>query len=295
MDTNKQPEGKHLTEKGSYKTHANSRRWHFLLVGEHGQIKSVKKFRGLAITAIGVVVVAVIGIAGLGFLYVRAVAHNTGLNHRIAAMKQQVAATQAEKEILMARLVIAETKIAGDPQATTASSVEPDAAPETAHAPTVAIPAVKSKRDTAVVPSASKSAGPPGIDPSSSPAETGIAVAVEDFKATLDTYQNILTLEYKVRNTKTDGTQVAGRTVLILKNSELDINTWVVLPEVKLVDGRPTGEKGQPFRISRFRVAKFAVEGYAEPSQFDKASVFVYTKTGELVLEKEFTVQIKVI
>ena len=290
MDTIKRPQGNQLTEKVSYKTQANSRRWHFLLVGEHGQIKSVRKFRGLAITAIGVIAVAVVGIAGLGFLYLRAMAHNTGLNHRIAAMKQQVAATQAEKEILMARLVIAETKIAADPQETAASSTESDAA----SAPALAKPATKPQQQTSVTPPASKSAVPPAAEPSLSPAETGMAVAVEDFKAMLDTYQNILTLEYKVRNASADETQIAGRTVLILKNSELDINTWVVLPDVRLVDGRPTGEQGQPFRISRFRIAKFAVEGYAEPSQFDTAVVFVYTKTGELILEKEFTVQIKV-
>jgi hypothetical protein len=97
-----------------------------------------------------------------------------------------------------------------------------------------------------------------------------------------------------VRNTNTDGTKVAGRTVLILSNSEQDMSTWVVLPDVKLIDGRPTGNQGQPFRIARFRVAKFTIEGYAEPDQFDTATVFVYARSGDLILEKEFSIQIKV-
>ncbi len=283
MDTTQHSTESPLTDKASHKPQTSSRRWHFLLVGEHGQIKSVRKFRGLAIAAVAVIAVAVIGIAGLGFLYLRAVAHNSRLNHRIADVQQQVAAIQAEKEILMTRLVIAETKIGEGPQETIPSSAEADDA---------AMPAMRPKHQAPVTQPVS---APTAIDASSAPAETGLAVAIEDFKATLDTYQNILTLEYKVRNTIADGTPVAGHTILILKNSELDINTWVVLPDVELVDGRPTGAKGQPFRISRFRVAKFTIEGYAEPSQFDTAVVFVYTKAGALVLEKEFTVQIKVI
>jgi len=285
MPKNKRLEEEHLTEKTSYKSQTGSRSWQFLLVGEHGQIKSVKKFRGLAITAVAVIAVAVIGIAGLGFLYLRAVAHNARLNDHIADVKQQIAAIQAEKEILMARLVIAETKLGEDPQETVAPSAVSDDASAPPKTSSAAVPELKPKQPLAA----------PPVSQLASPTETGLGVTVEDFKASLDTYQNILTLQYTVRNTKDDGTPVAGHTVLIMKNSNLDIDTWVVLPNVQLEDGRPTGEKGQPFRISRFRVAKFSIEGYAEPSQFDTAVVFVYTKAGELVLEKEFTVQIKVI
>jgi hypothetical protein len=283
-----------LTEKIYDKIHANSRRWHFLLVGEHGQIKSVKKFRGLVIIAVAVVTIAVAGIAGLGFLYLRGVTHNMRLNHRIAALQQQVAAIQAEKEILMARLVIAETKLKGDQPTTDTLPDEPKAPSTPAKETAQAAPATDSKQSAPLTPSVDRAVASVANETPSAVTEQANAIAIEDFQATLDTYQNVLTLQYKVRNTRTDGVPVAGHTVLILRNSEQDIDTWVALPKVKLVDGRPTGATGQPFRISRFRVAKFTIEGYADPSQFDSATVYVYAKTGELILEKEFSVQIKV-
>ena len=283
-----------MTQKIHDKSHANSRRWHFLLVGEHGQIKSVKRFRGLVITAVAVVTIAVAGIAGLGFLYVRGVTHNMRLNHRIADLQQQVAAIQAEKEILMARLVIAETKLEGRQQTADTLPDESKAPPAPDEVTAQAAPAADSKQPAPLTPSVDRAAAETANETPSALTEQANAIAIEDFQATLDTYQNVLTLQYRVRNIRTDGAPVAGHTVLILRNSEQDIDTWVALPEVKLVDGRPTGAKGQPFRISRFRIAQFTIEGYADPSQFDSATVYVYTKAGELILEKEFSVQIKV-
>ena len=298
MNDNKPDERPILTERTHDRVNINSRRWHFLLVGEHGQIKSVRKFRGLVITAVAVVVIAVIGIAGLGFLYVRGLAHNTKLNHRITELRQQVTAIQAEKEILMARLVIAETKLEGEPNpATTASSKAAPSRTATASPPgnpSTQPQGADIQPPPPVKPQARKATSTQSIDLSPPSAEAQIGIAVEEFEAVLDTYQNILTLQYRVRNTNTDGTKVAGHTVLILSNSEQDMSTWVTLPNVKLIDGRPTGDQGQPFRIARFRVAKFTIEGYAEPDQFDTATVFVYTRNGDLILEKEFSIQIKV-
>ena len=294
MNASKQNEKSILTEKTSDRVNINSRRWHFLLVGEHGQIKSVRKFRGLVITAVAFVVIAVIGIAGLGFLYVQGLAHSTKLNHRITELRQQVAAIQSEKEILMARLVIAETKLEDEADTTPAKTAGVDTAsiPEGSSEPS---PKADTKQPVAVKPPQREPAVTSSIDLSPPSAEMQVGIAVEEFDAVLDTYQNILTLKYKVRNTNTDGDKVAGHTVLILSNSDQDMSTWVTLPNVKLIDGRPTGDQGQPFRIARFRIAKFTIEGYAEPDQFDTATVFVYTRNGELILEKEFSIQIKVI
>lgn len=293
MDSGKPDRGTRLTAKTTEKVNINSRRWHFLLVGEHGQIKSVKKFRGLVIAAVAVVAIAVIGIAGLGFLYLRALAHNSQMNHRMADLRQQVASIQAEKEILMARLVIAETKLEGDSRPTPEPTPETDAGPTAAEAIPPATEQEPVRQEPQPPPTRQTEAtSAVDLSPASSGEQT--TIAVEDLQAILDTYQNVLRVQYKVRNTRNDGTKVAGRTVLILKNSEQDQNSWVVLPDVKLVDGRPTGDQGQPFRILRFRIAKFTVEGYLEPSKFDLATVFVYSRSGELILEKEFAVQIKV-
>jgi hypothetical protein len=299
MNANKPDAGPILTEKTHDRVNINSRRWHFLLIGEHGQIKSVKKFRGLVIAAIAVVVIAVIGIAGLGFLYVRGLAHNTKLSHRIADLRQQVTAIQAEKEILMARLVIAETKLAGAPNPTTTApsetrSAQTDTASTPADGPSTQPQVAAIKQPAPVTPPRRGAGATPSIDLSPPSTEAQVDIAVDEFQAVLDTYQNILTVQYKVLNTRTDGTKVAGHTVVVLANSEQDKSTWVTLPNVKLVDGRPTGDQGQPFRIARFRVAKFTIEGYAEPDQFDIATVFVFTRNGELILEKEFSIQIKV-
>jgi hypothetical protein len=296
MNDSKREEGNHVTDKTSSKAMATSRQWHFLIVGEHGQIKSIKKFRTLAIAAVTVVTVGIVGIASLGFLYLRALAHKSRLNHALTELQQQVTAISAEKDILMARLVIAETKHKSNPEpGATVAAEQPAPVAQPEKAPPPERPAAAAGSPALTLPS-EKNVAPPAseAEQGASDVQPGTSVAVEDVSATLDTYQNILTVQYTVRNTTPDGTPIAGHTVIVLKDSELDPEDWLVLPDVKLVDGKPTGERGQPFRITRFRIAKFTVEGHTEPSRFSTAVVFVYTKSGELILEQEFPVQIKV-
>jgi hypothetical protein len=209
-----------------------------------------------------------------------------------------------------------------------AAPVSKKPAPADTRAPAVAkapkpsastAPTVKDKPSGALSQSRGKAAQPvtvvdvPGADTKDQPAVTSdnaapsktppadtitlsetpsIKVDVEIVSVQHDPGESELKVRFKIKKILPPKGPVKGRTVFILKADQSDQGTWVTSPSVELVDGRPTGERGQRFSIVRFRVAEFKLEGQTTPQLFKTATVFVYTMEGDLLLEKDFDITV---
>jgi hypothetical protein len=269
------------------------RRWTLLFIGDHGNVITLKHFKAIMIGIGSLFVLAVVFAAVLFFQNQGILEQNKDLQKRFADSEMQIEKLRHEKEILMARLVRAEARtkenIAGDPRILQKmrdrQSVTP--APQVAAKPKP-VKAVEKKRS---VPKAT----PPEPAPiETEEAEPTLSVAVENFKVSRELGNNSLNARFKIKNT-TKGTQppkVSGRIVVVLKGEDLSIDQWLVMPAVGLAGDRPSGKRGRSFSIQRFYTMNFTSKAPNYSDQFETAAVYVFTKTGELLLEQNFSVKL---
>jgi hypothetical protein len=267
------------------------RRWTLLFIGDHGNVITLKHFKAIVIGTGSLFFLAVAFAAVLFFQNQEALNKNKGLQKRFADSEKQIEKLRHEKEILMARLVRAETKtkenVAGERQIPQKAKI----AQPTATAPQVAS---KSKSVKAVD---TKSAVQQTALPERAPAETDeaepvISVAVENFKVSRESDNKDIDVQFKIKKTSTAPQKVAGRIVVVLKGDDLQVDQWLVMPAVGLAGGKPSGKRGKSFSIQRFHTMNFTSKAPNYSDQFQTAAVYVFTKTGELLLEQDFSVNL---
>ncbi|MCK5507589.1 MAG: hypothetical protein KAI50_03595, partial [Desulfobacterales bacterium] len=118
-------------------------------------------------------------------------------------------------------------------------------------------------------------------------------VSVDNFNVYYDKNNNILNIQYIIVKKTSFNEKIAGHTVAVLKNNVVNQNEWIVLPQSDLIKGKPSGKTGQRFIISNLKKVNFKVTQLTNPNQFNKATIFVFSKKGELLLEKDFPILIK--
>ena len=129
--------------------------------------------------------------------------------------------------------------------------------------------------------------------PASQETKPKISVAAEKLTTTFDTSANLLRVEYVLRNTGEKNKPINGHTLIVLKKAGQNPDTWLVLPSVPMVAGKPKGAEGYFFSIYNYRTIRFKIPNLSDTDEFNEAVVYVFSKDGDLVLEKQFTVSVK--
>jgi hypothetical protein len=247
---------------------------------------TLKHFKAIVIGIGSLFFLAVIFAGVLFFQNQRALSQNKGLQKRLANSEKQIEQLRHEKEILMARLVRAEAKtkenVAGESQIPRKAEIAQPKAP----APQVAS---KPKPIKAVQ---KKSSVPQAAPTETQEAEPVISVAVENFKVSRESDNRNLSAQFKVKNTSTAPQKVTGRVVVVLKGDDLQVDQWLAMPAVGLAGGKPSGKKGKSFSIQRFYTMNLTSKAPDHSDQFQTAAIYVFTKTGELLLEQDFSVNL---
>lgn len=119
-----------------------------------------------------------------------------------------------------------------------------------------------------------------------------LAIALNRFEMRYDKSTDILRAMFKVSNTGSRSSPIAGRCVVVLKNEQLSPDTWLALPDGALMNGKPRPAKGKPFKISRFKNMTLEAEAKNDPSVFDNAVVYVFGMDGGMLLEKAYPVRL---
>jgi len=101
-----------------------------------------------------------------------------------------------------------------------------------------------------------------------------------------------LNVQFRLKNVNVEAGAVSGRTFVVLENDQYGAADTLTFPRVMLVDGKP-GQigRGRYFSISRFNIVKFKNAYDAAPRPFNRATVFVYSGAGDLLLEKRFVIE----
>ncbi len=279
--------------------------WTLLFVEDRGKVISVKRFKGLAITLTFTVFIVFALAVGLYFMYNSKAEENRILIKALGVSRQKVKTMQDEKELLMVRMVLAESKIKAGRIETEEKTIEKktdrskDKNASAAIKPPV--PDIKKVVETVkeipaekeVLIAAVQEDEPDISEPSMPDAEPPI-VRIEEL-IVLDTLENDnLKVTFKLRKIDQNTETISGHAFVILKHDRDDRKQWFTIPSVSLVSGKPSQiRRGQYFSISRFKTMKFQHKYSGDLNRFQYMTIFIYTADEKLLLESEFHIRVQ--
>ena len=245
------------------------RHWTLLFIGDRGKTKTFKRFKEVVITTFSIMVVTVAVAGGFYYLYLQEKQKNKTLQNDMDNLRQVVASLRNEKDILTARLIVVESRV--DENLTKIQKSQSvkiyEKSPET-----------DSRASAKSTPTQTESA---------------VSVDVGEFIVFYEPDVNTLRVQFRLLNTGSKAQPVSGKSIVVLKNTDQDQIKWLTMPSVPLISGKPSGKYGRPFNIYNFRTMKFKVNDQAGPDQYNTATVFIFSSTGDLLLEKDFPMGIK--
>jgi hypothetical protein len=294
-----------LSEIAVPKPKKRASRWTLLFVGDRGKVIPVKRFKGLAITLTFAVFIVVALAVGLYFLYSSEAEENRSLINALGVSRQKVKSLQDEKELLMVRMVLAESKIKVDRIETEEKTVEKETdlskdknasaaieppAPDINKVVEAAkeVPAEKAAVIAAVV------EDEPDISKPSMPDAEPQMVSIEELMVFNTLENKNLKVTFKLRKSDQNIETISGHAFVILKHDRDDRKQWFAIPSVSLVSGKPSRiRNGQYFSIARFKAMKFQHKYSGDPKRFQYVTVFIYGADKKLLLESEFPITVQ--
>ena len=247
-------------------------------------------------------VVVVVSVSSLLIIAKNTSKENDGLQNALDVLKKQVAALRDEKDLLMVRLVLAESGVEARIEAGVEAGIEDRSADiekkqegETSGGLPDNKASIETRPDPADVDKTVLLTGEKQLEE-----ETASAIptklpgaSIKDFVVLFEPDSNILKVQFKIIKISPNPQPVSGHAFVILKDDEVDEDRWLIFPQVTLSSWKPSlYKKGQYFSIYRFKMVKFKAQYEADPNRFNNALVLVYNTTGDLLLEKSYPVTI---
>jgi len=289
--------------------------WTVLLVDGQGRIRRIRNFRRklTLLLAFGTSAIVLAGV--MGILYGGSLQKQKSLADNLDRLEERVAALQQQNELLKVRAVRLEAQAAGADHTTVARKVPAASLPKTEATPAKAEAAPPKIEATPAKSEAAPSKAAPAPreaepEPARQPAASAEAPAQTDEKAEAPEEQRepqvdaeALKVDYQAE-TETIAAQfviknigsgsAGGRAVVVLQTEEGRSQLWFALPSVPLKEGRPIGNQGRRFSISRFMTLKLD-RRFAEPgTRFVRAMIYAYTLEGRPLLDKTFDVDLAI-
>lgn len=264
-------------------------RWTLLFIGNHGRTITLKRFKGMVLLTLVVLCISIAITVGLLFLSLNIRKEKAQLESQMNDLKSQIKTLRYEKDVLMTRLVLAESHL----------KASPDKIPEKQEAlnPAAAAGDDSEKPEQSREETPSQNAAPAQEqnepDEAAGESDTELSVALEDFQISPQPDKNLLRFQFKIKNTSANSQRVSGHTVVVLKGDQISPAGWLAVPPMPLVDGKPTGrQKGYSFAINYFKTMRFSSNYPKNPDKYQVAMVYIFTRRGDLLLEKDFPVKL---
>ncbi len=270
------------------------------------KIKSVKWHKILVTISFIMIYVAIAAIGGCYILYKK----NMSLNNDLKISEQRIKTLQAQKDDLANRLatntnktkkipqdkktgkqvrnqpeIMAPKKSPVDNQKDEQEETAAEAAP--ASAEEISDGNIFESGFEPVEKNSPETENRPEEETETVQAEQFIPISVENFDISYYQYRKSFRVKYNIKNTDASSNLISGYTMVVLKTNQADKGNWLTLPE-----GMTSGEHGESFVISRFKPVQLDAKTQTKPEQFVTATVFVFNKTGDLIIKKDFPIEI---
>ena len=263
------------------------RRWTLLFIGDHGRVVTLKRFKGYVFLAVFIFLMAAAAIVLLYRHNQNIILDNDKLHSSLEILQKRVKALRHEKEILMARLVLAESRVK-ESHGAGGKTVNRGEKPRKAVDLKKFSDDIKSV-DADVTTKKSAVKAPAKAIVASQPLTSNLSVDVDNFNIISMADPTKLKIQFKVKNTSPNSQRVAGHSIVVLNGDPRKPSKWLSIPQMKLVNGKPTGKRrGHAFAINYFRTMRFTANVPPSPDQYKSATVYVFSGNGELLLEKNF-------
>lgn len=250
------------------------RRWQILFVDDHGRMMTIKWFKTLSAVVLTALLASIL--CGIVFLTLLQSTRqdNQKLLEKIDAYKRDIESIRTEKDVLMAKLVIAESKI----NDVTKENEHNDEAPPTD-------PAVHpSQKDTDAVAQAEGT----GDHRDDDNKDITNGVDIENLVFSHQAAMELLSITFVVKNTNKLSGAVSGYIFVILKPDGDNRKNWFAVPSTGLVSGKPAFPKqGQYFKIKRFKTINFKVYHQKNPETYKQATIFIFSEADNTILLKK--------
>jgi hypothetical protein len=276
---------KDVTRLASVKPAKRKRRWTFLLVANDGKTIAVRMFKALVALFLIVMFSAVAAALSFYYLYQSEKRVNRHLERTIKAHQQHLISLRHRKDVLMAKLLITESKIKEHTSTTQMPSLQPSPEPAEKMETIVETPVNEPLREAGTEQFIEMAV--------ESQSETQAVVGVEKFIVSFDSYTDTTEVNFIIRKTDPDLANVSGRTLVVLKRDLDQVSQWVSLPSVPLISGRPSrNDRGRFFSIARFKPISLEASGLNTPGSFKYATVYVFSADGKKLLEKDLPIEV---
>jgi len=275
--------GKDRSLKEEKAQHKTDRSWQLLFVDGRGKIVSHVWFKSTAIIILSALLLSIFCSIIFCFYFIKYRNENTGLKEEIEASESRMKALQNERDILLARLVLAESKIKA------VSEQKP------------VLEQVPVEPEKSIKPDDSaekKSSGRETVSKKPDPVEKNIPkIEVTDFNLSYEPDpNNDLKIQFVIRNSGQRVKTVQGYLFVVLKPDGNDHHKWLTIPSAEFLGGKPKETtKGRFFRISRFKTIRFKMSGKVLTEQYKTGTVFIFNKEGIKQFEKSFPVLIETV
>lgn len=265
------------------------RRWTLLFIGNHGRTITLKRFKGMVLLTLLILSVAIAAAAGLFLWNQNIIREKLKLESNLGILREELTALRHEKEILMTRLVLAESKVQEDPGGAPEKQLKEEATDQnkddSGETEQPAELAVKTTEAPVQKPQKPKE--------NNDPSDSGLSVAIENLKISYSSGNNRLRIQFKIKNTSANSQRVSGHAIVVLKGDQIKDSSWLSIPRMPLVEGKPSGNhRGYSFEINYFRTMRFSATSPSSPEKYQIASVYVFAGSGELLLEQDFAVNL---
>lgn len=264
-------------------------RWTVLFIGNHGKTITLKRFKGMVLLTFLVLCISIAITVGLLLLSLNMRREKNQLDSNLKSLEQQIKDLRYEKDVIMTKLVLAESRTKIDLAKKPQKRTEPINAERNNSGARQAKPPTPPSK-TQMTTSAKKIDEPLPAVIQSEPAPS---VAVENFKISPRANENLLRVSFKIKNTSPNSQHVSGHAIVVLKGDQIQQNKWLTIPRLSLSDGKPTGrQRGYAFGIKHFKTMSFKTNLPQSPQIYQNATVYVFTKKGKLLLEQDFPVNL---
>ncbi len=293
------------------KQNRRSQKWSLMFIGSDGTLRQVKGFKFLLTLGVFLLTASVMTAGAFYVLYDRQLKDNKRIESDLSRLQKQIKMIESRNELLRARLVVYDpengkslmhvddSETAGD-EPVPEDNVQPDAAGESQTGTSGDENGdLSGDGDTdeniADADESPENDGPNAAETAEPVTEeivqTAHLVDAEEFTVSQGRTSRELNIKMKIVNTSSD--RISGHVIIVLKSAGSSEAEWKAFPSVKMIDGKPTGdETGKTFSISRFKTMFFKAKPVDSIEQVNAATVFVFTKTGDLLLEKTFPVSL---
>ena len=264
------------------------KRWTILFIGDHGKVVTLKRFKSFVFFAGSIFILSLATIVLLFWYSQNLNRKNDKLESSLGVLQKRLKALRHEKDILMARQVLAESRVKENLGETNETQEQKAPPPHKQSASSQKLETQQFEIKEKAL--ATTPAAKPEV--AAKPLKLNLSVDVENFFVQHVADQNKLKIQFKVKNTSPNSKRVSGHTIVVLKNDDLQPKMWFSIPPTGLIDGKPTGkQRGHRFAISYFRIMRFTANAPQTLEKYNTAAVYVYADDGEFLLEKDFPVE----